>query len=88
MPAGHGKSYLMLFVAGLLLAPTQMVNKVVLIYHEAEILTAEQPNIAIMQKHFGDRVSAMTFSDIKNKVISLEADTLTITDEADSALID
>ena len=88
MPAGHGKSYLMLFVAGLLLAPNPMVNKVALIYHEAEILTAEQPHIAIMQKHFGDKVSAITFSDIHNKVISLEADTLTITDEADSALID
>lgn len=64
MPAGHGKSYVMLFVAGLLLAPPQMVSKVVLIYHEAEILAAEQPHIAIMQKHFGDRVSAITFSEI------------------------
>ena len=41
LPAGHGKSYLMLFVAGLLLAPPEMANKVVLIYHEKEILEAE-----------------------------------------------
>ena len=78
----------MLFVAGLLLAPPQMVNKVVLIYHEQEILAAEQPHIAIMQKHFGDKVSAITYSHFQSKVIYLEAGTLTITDEADSALID
>lgn len=78
----------MLFVAGLLLAPPQMVNKVVLIYHEQEILAAEQPHIAIMQKHFGDKVSAITYSHFQSKVICLEAGTLTITDEADSALID
>ena len=48
----------MLFVAGALLAPPQTVDKVVLIYHEQEILAAEQPHIDIMQKHFGDKVSA------------------------------
>ena len=88
LPAGHGKSYLMLFVAGLLLAPPQTVEKVVLIYHEQEILAAEQPHIDIMQKHFGDKVSAITYSEFHGRLITLEADTLTIMDEADLALID
>ena len=44
MPAGFGKSYVMLFVAALLKA-TQFIDAVKLIYHEAEMMSAEQNSI-------------------------------------------
>ena len=60
LPAGHGKSYIMLLVAGLLLKK-DAVKCVELIYHEQAILDAESPHIAIMKKHFGKKVTAITY---------------------------
>ena len=60
LPAGHGKSYIMLLVAGLLLKK-DAVKHVELIYHEQAILDAERPHIAIMRKHFGEKISANTY---------------------------
>ena len=52
MPAGYGKSYVMLFVAALLKA-TQFIDAVKLIYHEAEMMSAERNAISLMQQKYG-----------------------------------
>lgn len=65
LPAGHGKSYIMLLVAGLLLKK-DAVKRVELIYHEQAILDAELPHINIMKKHFGKKVSAITYQEAQN----------------------
>ena len=51
MPAGHGKSYLMLFLTALLLTWTK-VEEVVLVYHEEEIMAAERAHTDIMIDKF------------------------------------
>ena len=87
LPAGHGKSYIMLLVAGLMLKKGA-IDGVELIYHEQEILDAERPHIAIMNKHYGERVTAITYKDVPNNKITLAHRKLVIVDEVDSALID
>ena len=54
----------MLLVAGLLLKK-DAVKRVELIYHEQAILDAEKPHIDIMQKHFGNKVSAITYEEAR-----------------------
>ena len=40
MPAGHGKSYLMLYVTALLLK-MGLIKSIKLVYHESEIMSGE-----------------------------------------------
>ena len=76
----------MLLVAGLLLS-RGMITSVKLIYHEKEILDAESAHIAIMKKHFRDKVTVMTYRDAPKNIVA-ELNQLVIGDEADSALLD
>ena len=55
----------MLLVAGLLLKK-DAVKRVELIYHEQAILDAERTHIAIMEKHFGKKISAITYQEAQN----------------------
>ena len=88
MPAGHGKSFLGLIVAALLIH-LNVINKVQLVYHEGEIMQAEKEHIQLLKSKFGaHKVEAILLKDVPNKTLTLTAKTLVVLDEADWALID
>ena len=52
MPAGHGKSFIMLFVSALLLTLAK-IKKIKIVYHEQDILTGDQQHIDTMKRALG-----------------------------------
>ena len=78
----------MLFVAALLKA-TDCIDTVKLVYHEAEMMVAEQDAISLMKEKYGyENIEVSCLSSVTGKTISVPERTLVVIDEADAAFID
>ena len=88
MPAGYGKSYVMLFVAALLKA-TKAIDIVKLVYHQAEMMVAEKDAIDLMKQKYGiENIQVSCLSSLLEQKIEVPERTLVVIDEADQAIVD
>ena len=88
MPAGYGKSFVMLLVAALLIK-LRLVSTVYLYYHEKEIIDAEREFINHMKDTYKEvQIKVLSFDNLQGQMIKAPEGTIVIVDEADAAFLD
>ena len=89
MPAGYGKSFVMLLVAALLIK-LDLVDTIYLYYHEKEIIDAEREFINHIKLTYKEvQINAISFDTLEERQkIKVPEGTIVIADEADAAFLD